>query len=248
MAEQQTGLSRASVRLERARHQRAHGIHRGPHHLPDDGLHHLRQPDDPRRSRHGQGRGVRRHLSCGGGVDAGDGALRELPDRARARHGAERLLRLHRRARLQIHVAAGARRGVPLRRAVLPDLGLPHPRIRDQRDPAQPEVRDLGRRRPVPRHHRAGAGEDRRRPSGDAGDARPAHRQAGAAGAALPARLRPDRRAERAQRHRRHADRHPRRRADRHCRSGSRPSAASSRCRPRSRRRCCSSISRARSN
>ena len=65
---------------------------------------------------------------CRRGEHHGDGALRQLPDRARARHGHQRLLRLHRGADLQIYLAAGARRGVLLRRAVLPDLGIPHPR------------------------------------------------------------------------------------------------------------------------
>ena len=82
----------------------------GADHVPDDGLHRVRQPADPRQRRHGHGRGVRRDLHRGGGVDHGDGALRQLPDRARARHGAQRLLRLHRGARLQVHLAAGARR------------------------------------------------------------------------------------------------------------------------------------------
>ena len=204
------GVPRASVRFEQARHDRAHRIHCRSDDVPDDGLHRLRQSDDPGCCRHGQGRGVRRHLPCRGGVDRGDGALCELSDRACARHGAQRLLRLHRGARLQIHLAAGARRRLLVGRAVLPDLDLPHPRVHHQRHSAEPEVRDFRGRRPVPRHHRAGAGEDRRRPSGDAGHARAPDRHGGVAGAAMPGRLRADRRTERAQYHRRHADRHPR--------------------------------------
>ena len=100
------------------------------------------------------------------------GLLRQLSDRAGARHGAQRLLRLHHRADLQVHVAAGAGRRVHLRRAVPADLGIHDPRIHHQRDPVQHEARDLGGRRPVPRHHRARAGQDRGRSSGDAGDAR----------------------------------------------------------------------------
>ena len=177
--------------LTRARHRRPHRVHRRRDHLPHDGLHRVRQSADPRQRRHGQGRGVRRDLHRGGGVDAGDGALRQLSDRARARHGAQRLLRLHRGARLQIHLAAGAGRGVLLGRDLFSDLDLPHPRIRHQFDPEEPEARDLGGRRPVPRHHRAGRGQDRRRASGDAGHAR---RSQAMAGGPVPARLRPDRR------------------------------------------------------
>ena len=59
--------------------------------------------------------------------------------------------------------------------------------------PQKSEARDLGRRRPVPRHHRAGGGQDRGRASGDAGDAR---RSRNPAADAVPARLRADRGAE----------------------------------------------------
>ena len=38
-------------------------------------------------------------------------------------------------------------------------------------DPAKPQARNLGRRRAVPRHHRAGGSPCRRRPAGDAGHA-----------------------------------------------------------------------------
>jgi hypothetical protein len=41
---------------------RAHRAAGRPDHLPDDGLHHLRQPLDPGRRRHAEGRRVRRHL------------------------------------------------------------------------------------------------------------------------------------------------------------------------------------------
>ena len=129
-------------------------------------------PIDPRQGRHGPGRGVRRHLHRRRGEHLRDGVLRQLSDRAGARHGHQRLLRLHRGADLQIHLAAGAGRGVLLRRAVLPDLGIPHPAICDRRHSAEPEARGVGRRRAVPRHHRAGGVQGHRRPSGDAGDAR----------------------------------------------------------------------------
>ena len=49
-----------------ARHQRADRGDRRDHHLPDDGLHHLRQPADPRDHRHGPQRGLRRDLPRGG--------------------------------------------------------------------------------------------------------------------------------------------------------------------------------------
>ena len=64
-------LDRAAVQAQGAQHHHAHRSGGGPDHLPDDGLHHLRQPVDPRRRGHAEGRGVRRHL----------------PDR-RARHAA----------------------------------------------------------------------------------------------------------------------------------------------------------------
>ena len=60
---------------------------------------------------------------------------------------------------------------------------------------------------PVPRHHRAPAIRHRRRPSGDAGDARQPQGMAAGPGAGG---LRADRGAELAQDRRRHADRHPR--------------------------------------
>ena len=205
--------SRPHLRTDAERHRRPHRIHRRRHHLSHDGLHRVRQSADPRQGRHGPGRGVRRDLHRVRGLDHGDGALRQLPDRARARHGAQRLLRLHRGARLQVHLAAGAGGGVLLGRAVLPDLDLPHPRIRHQCDSEKPQARDLRRRRPVPRHHRAGGGQDRGGASGDAGHAR---RPQAMAGDPVPARLCADRRAQLPQDHRRHRDRHPGRHADRH--------------------------------
>ena len=97
-------------------------------------------------------------------------------------------------------------RRVLLGRALLPDLDLPHPRIRHQRHPEEPEARDLRGRRPVPPHHRAGGSQDRGRASGDAGHAR---RSQAVAGGPVPPRLRADRGAELPQGHRRHRDRHP---------------------------------------
>ena len=72
----------------------------------------------------------------------------------------------------EIHLAAGARRGVLLGRDLLSDLGVSHPRIHHQFDPEESEARDLGRRRPVSRHHRARGIQDRGGEPGDAGDAR----------------------------------------------------------------------------
>ncbi len=92
---------------------------------------------------------------------AGDGALCQLSDRAGARHGAQRVLRLHRRPDDEIHLATGARRRVLLGRDLLRDLDLPDPRIHHQFDPAEFEARDIGRRRLVSRHHRAGGIQDR---------------------------------------------------------------------------------------
>jgi hypothetical protein len=155
--------ARPLFRPARERNRCAHRVHRRPHHVSDDGLHRVRQPADPGQCGHGQRRGVRRDLSRGGGHDAGDGTLCQLPDCARARHGAQRLLRLHGGARLQIYLAAGPGRGVLLRPAVLPDLDLPHSRIRHQFDTEEPEGRDLRRHRALPRHYRARGSQDRSR-------------------------------------------------------------------------------------
>jgi hypothetical protein len=54
---------------------------------------------------------------------------------------------------LQVHVAAGTRRRVLFGRAVLPDLRIPHPAIRHRLDPAKPQARSIGGRRPVSRNH-----------------------------------------------------------------------------------------------
>ena len=77
--------------------------------------------------------------------------------------------------------------------------------IRHRCHPAEPEARGLGRRRAVPRNHRTGGSQGRRRPSGDAGDARRPEEPGGRSDAA---RLRADRRAQLPPHHRRHADRH----------------------------------------
>ena len=44
---------------------------------------------------------------------------------------------------------------------LLSDFDFPHPRIHHQFDPEEPEARHLGRRRTVPRHHRARGIQDR---------------------------------------------------------------------------------------
>ena len=234
-------LSRSLFRPDRERHQCPHRVHRRAHHVSHDGLHRIRQPDDSRQCRHGQGRGVRRDLHRGRGLDIGDGALCQLSDRARPRHGPQCLLRFHRRADLQIYLAAGARRRVLLGRDFLPDLDLPAARIRHQFDTEKSQARDLRRRRAVPRDHRARGSQDRGGASGDAGHAR---RSQAMAGDPVPRRLHGDHRAQLPQHHRRHADRHPGGDARSACRSASCSTAASSRCRRRWRRRSCSSISR----
>ena len=57
---------------------------------------------------------------------------------------------------------------------------FPHPRIHHQFDPEESQVRDLGRRRAVSRHHRARGVQDRGGEPGDAGDARRPQAMAGA--------------------------------------------------------------------
>ncbi len=159
-------LSRSLFRPDAKRHQRPHRVRRRRHHLPHDGLHRVRQSGHSRQCRHGQGRGLRRDLPGGRDLDPDHGVLCQLPDRARARHGTQRLLRLHAGAGLQIHLAAGARIRVPVRRAGADHYRDPAARIHHQRHPAQPEARGFGRRRAVPRHHRAAAGRHRRRSPG----------------------------------------------------------------------------------
>ena len=61
----------------------------------------------------------------------------------------------------------------------LPDLDLQAARIHHQCDPEKSQARDLRRRRPLPRHHRARGGEDRGGASGDAGHARRSQAMAG---------------------------------------------------------------------
>ena len=107
----------------------------------------------------------------------------------------------------QIHLAAGARRRVLLGGALFSHFDLQHPRIHHQLDPEESQIGDLRRRRALSRHHRARGGEDRGRQPGDAGHAR---RSQAVAGDPVPRRLRRDRGAQLPQRHRRHADRHPR--------------------------------------
>ena len=111
---------RAAVELARpllqdlgARIVRADGDHRRVRDLVDDGLHPVRQPDDPR-----GGPGQRRNdafLPAGAhrdrprrrGHDARDGHLRELPVRDRGRARAERVRGVHARRDAGAHVAAG---------------------------------------------------------------------------------------------------------------------------------------------
>ncbi|CAD5378905.1 hypothetical protein OF001_U40103 [Pseudomonas sp. OF001] len=188
-----------------------HGAHRDPrrdHHLPDHGLRAVRQPEHPRQDRHGSGRGVRRHLPGRRDRLAGHGPLGQLPDRPRPRHGPQRLLHLHRGADHGLHVAGGARRGVPLRRAVLRPVDLPHPRVDHPQHPAAAAHGDQRRHRPVPRADRAEEHRHRRRPPGHPGRPR---RPRPARPAARRPRLPAHRRAGPPPRHRGGDDRHPRR-------------------------------------
>ena len=159
--------SRQNLQAERTRHL---GQDRDPgrrHHLPDDGLHPVRQPDHPGQYRHAQGCGVRGHL-CG--VGAGHdrhGALRQLSHRGRPGHGPQRLLRLHRGGLHGLQLAGGAGRRVP--------VGLPVPAhfragaalAAHHRHPADLAGRHLGgyralfgHHRPEQRGHRGGFAQD----------------------------------------------------------------------------------------
>ncbi len=202
-------VSRSLFRPVGERHRCPHRVRRRPHHLPDHGLHRVRQPANPRQCGHGQGRGIRRHLPGGGAFDPDHGALCQLSDRTRARHGAQCLLRLHAGADLQIHLAAGARLRLSVRRARADHHRHQAARIRDHLHPAKPEARGLGRSRAVSRHHRAADVGHRRRPSGDAGDAR---RSEEVAGDPRPGGVRDHRGPQLSQDPGRHPDRHP----DRH--------------------------------
>ena len=141
-------------------------------HVHDHGLHHLRQPGDPRRGRHGPRRGVRRHLPRRRVRLGHDGALRQLSGGAGAGHGPQRLLHLRRGQGHGPCLGDGARRRVPVRRAVPDRQPDGHPRVGDQRGPAQPQAVDRRRHRPVPGGHRAAERRHHRRAPGDAGHAR----------------------------------------------------------------------------
>ena len=200
--------ARPHFRPDRRRIERADRAQGRPRHLPHHGLHHVRQPGDPREGRHGSWRGVRRHLPRRGALDRHHGALRQLPHRACPRHGAQRLFRLHHGARARRQLAARAWRRVPLRRAVPVDLGHADTRMADQRHTAQSQARHCRRHRPVPRADRLaecrprGGGRDHpgqaRRPHASEGAARhcrlPRHRRACGAEGAGRHHLRRDRR------------------------------------------------------
>ncbi len=197
-----------------ARHDRAHRNGGRAHDVPHHGLHHVRQPDDPGRRRHGQGRGLRRHLRRVGLGHADHGALCQLPAGVGAGHGAQRLFHLRRRQGHALFLAGGARRRVPVWRAVPGAEPEPHPRMDRRRHPAIAEDGDLCRDRPVPRHHRPQERRHRRRLAGNAGEfGRPQIAGDGAGGRRVPrhGRARCPPRARR-DRHRR-ADRNRRRRA-----------------------------------
>src|SRR5712691_1133606 len=95
-------------------HDRTHRDHRRRDDLSDDGLHRLRQPGDPRRIRHGQGRGVRRDLPCLCPRDAADGAPGQLSAGAGAGDGDQRLFHLRRGQGAALQLGGRARRGVPV--------------------------------------------------------------------------------------------------------------------------------------
>ena len=167
--------ARTAVLAQGARYHAAHRGDGGAHHLPDDGLHHVHQPEHPGRCRDAEGRGIRRHLPGGRDRFAGDGAARELSDRARTRHGPERLLRLCRGARHGLPVAGSARRGVHLGRAVPADHAAAAAERDRGGDPGQPARRDHRGHWPVPGDDRAAQRRHRGIQPGDLGDAgRPA--------------------------------------------------------------------------
>ena len=128
------GHARPHVRPHRRGLERADRAQGRPRDLPHHGLHHVRQPGDPRESRHGSWRGVRRHLPRRGALDRHHGALRQLPHRACPWHGAQRLFRLHHGARARRQLAARARRRIPLRRRCSCYLGHAVTRMADQCD------------------------------------------------------------------------------------------------------------------
>ncbi len=184
--------SRQLFRADEERHQRPHRDDRGPDHVPDDGLHHLRQSADPRpKPAWTRARCSSRPASPPRCRPLVMGLYANYPIALAPGMGLNAFFAFTVVLGLQIHMAAGARRRVPVRRAVLPasrSSGLRA--IHHQRHPAKPEIRDLRRRRLVPRHHRARASQARRRSSGDAGDAR-RHEEPGRD--PVPARLRADR-------------------------------------------------------
>lgn len=147
--------SRPPLRANRGRIERPDRASRRARDLPHHGLHHVRQPGDPREGRHGPWRRVRRHLPCRCGRLGHHGALRQLPDRSRAGHGAQRLFRLHRGARAWWQLAARPYPRFHFLGVVLRAVALAVARLADRCNPAPPQARHRRRHRLLPRSDRA---------------------------------------------------------------------------------------------
>nr|GEU28565.1 hypothetical protein [Tanacetum cinerariifolium] len=173
-------LRRGRPRDDRQRAYRGGG--RG-HHLPDDGVHHLRQPGHPRRRRHAQGRRVCRHLPGRRHRQPDHGPVRQLSDRHGAGHGPERIFCVCRGAGHGRAVAIGAGRRVHFRLPVFPGQHLQGARAHRQRHPPFAAGRHYGRAGPVPgvdRHEKRRPGRQQPRHAGHRGrHAQPAYRHGG---------------------------------------------------------------------
>ncbi|MCY1429790.1 hypothetical protein D9M71_457210 [compost metagenome] len=145
-----SGHAGKAVSTQGTRHECAHRDSGGRNNFPGHGLHSVRQPEHPRRDRHGQGRDLRCHLSCSCHRLDHHGPDRQLPDRAGTGHGLERLLYLHRGPAHGPHLAGCPGRGVHFRRMLLPAFDLSYPGMDRQQHPTAVALGHCRRYRPIP--------------------------------------------------------------------------------------------------
>ena len=166
------GVAGRIFRAQGAGHRRAHRIHRRPDHVPDHGLHRVRQPGDPGKA--GMDQGAVFVATCvAAAVSTMVMALyANYPIALAPGMGINAFFAftvvLTYKYTWQQALAAVFCSGVLF-------FLISVFRIRQyviEFDPAKPEARHIGRRRAVPRHHRAGGSQGRGRAAGDAGHAR----------------------------------------------------------------------------
>ena len=157
--------------------------HRRGRHLPDDGVHPVRQSPGTQLRRGTRARRTWSAVPGGAGRDgtrrrchdAGDGAVRQLPVRARLGTRAERVRGVHAGGGIRPHLPPGdgRHRHRGNRDHGPRDHGVP--RGGAQRDPDGPQAGDRHRHRPVHRLHRADQRGRRRAPRRRRPDRLPEH-------------------------------------------------------------------------